>query len=671
MVPAVSKLVPVLKAALQDPESADVRVNALLAFGEIASNVDSESEEEVSVIQEAVPAMIAILKDAVASGDEERAVKCFEMFQQTMVLAAIFFNTHFKDIIDFMLQVMVEDSIDVELRLQAIYFLIAAVNARKMKVQALRLGEELALHALRLVVDIDKFDDDGERNPGRQSLVLLDVLSENLPPNHVVLPLMQKVGEMSKNSEPTVRRAGILALSVCVEGAPDFFSTQLKELIPLILHLLEDESPIVRGAALQTVARLAEELQDEVAVLHDSLIPAIIKNFDAGEAGLNSASSKEAHKIVLDSCIALEAFMDVLEKEHTANYIEQILPRLSRMLLQDDDKIKMVSVAAIGALAHSAEELFLPYFKDCMQGLGALLQEKEDEDKLRLRQTATDAIGKIALAVGPTEFEPYVQRLMQVSEEALHLKDSDLRESSYILWSHLAKVYGEDFEPFIEGVVKGLTDTLEQEENMISDQAFSEIMTKIQAARTENDGEGLNDEIEEILKSSKAAKILVKDDDVEDSEDDDAMDGDDSDDDSDGPATALGLEKEVALEVLGDVFTHTKSKFLPYFETSIKLVIAQLDHHSYSVRQAALGTLWRAYATIWQIENENFKLASGGGAFQTSDKLKQLAALAMKHSLEAWDEENERYVDLFYPSPPFYDDITSLYPAHSDANCGC
>jgi importin-4 len=639
LAPALPKMLPVLKSALQDPESADIRVNALLAIGEISTNVDTESESEVVALQECVPPMVAVLKDAVSSGDEDRATKIFETFQQTLVLNAAMFSSHFKDIIQFMLRIMVGPDVAQEIRLQAVFFLIAAVNARKMKLQSLRLGEEIATKALQLVIDLDKFDDDGERNPAQQALALLDLLAAHLPPNQVVLPLMKAVGTYSNDSDPNVRRAGILALGMCVEGAPDFFSTQLKDLMPLVLRLLHDDSPIVRSGALKTVARLAEELSEEIGVLHETLIPAIIENFDAGEQELQkNRTSEEVASIVIDSCIALDSLVEGMEKEDTEKYIEQLLPRLSRMMRQDSHKLKIVSVAAIGSVAASAEEVFLPYFKEAMQGLGVFMQAKENEEDLKLRQTTTDSIGKIALAVGPEEFQSYVPPLMQASEEALHLKDADLRESSYILWSQLAKVYKENFEPFIEGVVNGLTESLEQEESLVSNAALDEILERIQ--KVKNGGEDISDDIETILSKSKATKALAKQANGDEMDDD----FDDFDDDDDGPSTAVSMEKEIALEVLGDVMSHTKVKFLPYFEKTIKLILTQLDHHYPGVRQVAISTLWRAYATLWQIESDRHKESGKSGDFQISDDLKKLGTAAMEASLVLWQEEQERYV---------------------------
>src|SRR5205814_1116751 len=105
------------------------------------------------------------------------------------------------------------------------------------------------------------------------------------------------------------------------------------------------------------------------------------------------------------------------------------------------------------------------YFKDTMNGLSQYVTIKDNEQELDLRSATCDAMGNIASAVGPGPFKPYVQPLMQATEEALHLDNHRLRETSYILWSTMAKVYEEEFTPFLDGVMKGLIGCLEQEED--------------------------------------------------------------------------------------------------------------------------------------------------------------------------------------------------------------
>ena len=652
----------VVASAIQDPDSIEARVNALLIFGEVAVLVDpDENEPAISGFQESVPRMIGVLKESIDSGDEELAVKCFEVFHNTIEIGSAFFNAHFQVLMDFIIMVMSNKDVDQEIRLQAIFFLTQAVSCRKMKIQSLRIGESIAVKALHVVIEIDEFDDEGEQNPARQALGLLDILAASLPPSQVVLPLMKYVGEFSSHADPAVRRAGILGLGMCVEGAPDFFSTQLKELIPLVLRLLGDPEAIVRGAALQTVSRLAEELCDEVGALHETIVPAIIKNFDFAATSLASQTGKEAEQtvqILLDCCVAIDSMMDGLDKEDATMYQEELVPRLNKLLTEDHSKMKLCAVAAIGSIAEAAEEGFLPYFKDAMNSLGPYMNQKEDTEDLNIRRIVTDAMGRIAVAVGREAFQPYVAPLMRASEEALQLEDEELRESSYILWSYMVKVYGEDFEPFLEGVVKGLFVCLDQEEDSMtldadSEDALEKIVARINGNKKLSDKRLKDVDISELL-VAKGAEIETID--VEDDDDVESI--------GLGPATAISMEKEIAVGVMGDVLEYSKAKFLPYFQKTVEMMVTMAHHPYHGVRQSAVETLLRAYESLWQIETdkgmEKWKPGFPLHVEPTAD-LKQLGAVVMEATLAMWEDQDERYVISF--SCPCYSDDTLGIPS--------
>jgi hypothetical protein len=636
-------LIAVIRSKIQDPESADVRVNSLLILGEIAMTLEvDEHPDTVASFQECVPSMVAVLKDTIAEGDDDKAMQCFEVFQDVVAVSSVFFQKQFADLIRFMLDLALYKQVDYEFRLRAVFFLSQAVSIRKMRIQGLRLGEEITLKMLQLVTEMDDFGEEGEHNPASQALILLDLLASNLPPAQVVLPLLKAVGEYANNSDSKYRQAGILALGMCVEGAPDFFSSQLKELMPMVLRLLEDPEIKVRAAALKGVARLADDLADDIGIMHETLIPAIVKNFDLAVRSLPSASVKDREdstRIILDCCIAIDSMVDGLDKDDISKYINVLVPRLSSLLQQDHFRMKLCAVSAIGSIAASSGDAFLPFFEDAMQGLGPYITAKDSPDDLELRKVVSDAMGKIALAVGSAPFQRYLRPLMEASEEALHLDDERLRESSYILWSHMAKVYGEEFDPYLGGVVKGLFDSLGQDETEKLDAetelAIAKIMAKINKKGETDFGDLETDEaIEKILAKSNGLEVGSM------------VDDDDSDGDIDlNPATAVGMEKEIAVEVVGDVLTHTKAKFLPYLEKTVEVVLRLVEHPYYGVRQSSIGTLWRAYGMIWQLSTEQGMNAWKPGLplkVQPSDDIQKLGSVAMQATLGIWPDETER-----------------------------
>jgi importin-4 len=642
------QLIQLLNMTIEDPESLEARVNSVLIFGEIASLIDPEEEDSESVVKaisDNVPKMVIVLQQAVSANEDDQAMKCFEVFSSLANLDSAFFGEHYGSIIALMTNIMSNSEGEEDYRLNAIYFLLETVASHRRVVQRLKVGEDIAIKALRVVVELDDFDDDGERNPARQALALLDLLAENLPASQVVVPLMKVVGQFSQHDEANVRRAGIMGLGMCVEGAPDFFSTQLQQLLPLVITLLSDSDPTVRSAALSTVSRLCEELGPEVGKSHEALMEPILKNLDfAAQATFGDSSADEKTKkinrqILIDACLAVDGMSDSMDKEEIAEHMDGVMTRLVRIIKSDDVDVNSCAVCAMGSVAKAAKETFKPYFEDVMLGLGPFLTLAEPE-KLKLRRAVTDAMGKIAEAVEAETFAKYVTPLMQASEQALDLGDVELRESSYILWSFMAKVYKTEFEPFLPGTVKGLINCVKQDEELEldpeQDEAISRVLEKFQNAG-EAGKDKMADEVNKILLSKYGGDGTVDADDIEDVEDLDDLD----------PAiwSGIAMEKEIAIEVIGDVFAQTKEKFLPYVKEVMELVFEHVKHDHSGVREAALGTLWRAFATLWQIEEDKGMAKWKPGVplkVEPPAELKSLGDKIMTATLEILPTEDDR-----------------------------
>jgi len=294
----------------------------------------------------------------------------------------------------------------------------------------------------------------------------------------------------------------------------------------------------------------------------------------------------------------------------------------------------MAAVSAIGSIASASEDAFQPYFEGTMQALGQYISIKDSEDQLEVRSMVIDSLGKVASAVGASNFEPFVNPLMAASFEGLRLDNQRLKETSFILWSTLAKVYEENFEPFLADTVKSLFECLDQEE-------------------TDTDlGVEASDLIgQEVTIAGKKIKVAgangVSEEDSEKEIMEALMNAEEDDDDWDdlGAVTAVALEKEIAIEVMGDVLTHTKSKFLPYMEKAIELSVPLLDHSFEGVRKSAVSTLWRAYACLWGLAEDNGMAKFQPGLplkVQPTADLAKLGDLVMRGTLALWEEEVDR-----------------------------
>lgn len=636
-----NEMLAIFSKTISDPVSAEVRINTMLALSRMAIVLDTENDEQsLNSIQDAIPQMVGVLKQVVGSGDMDRTTQCFEVFQTLLGCDSQIMNKHFGDLIKFMINLAAQKSLDEDARTQAISFLMQCLRYRKLKVQGLKLGELLTLNSLEIATELgDAAADDEDVTTPRSALGLLDLLASSLPPSQVVVPLLHALGPYVNSPDPDRRQGGIMALSMCVEGAPDFVSTQLHEIFPLMLRLLEDPELKVRRAALDAAMRLGEDLAEDWAKEHTKLVPALVKNLDIATRSLRGLDDETNMDIIRASCNAIDSLAEGLEAETLAPYLSELVPRLSRLVSHPNIRTKSSAISAMGAIASTAEENFLPYFEQTMTALQEYVRIKSSEDELDLRCTTCDAMGNMALAVGAKPFERFVQPLMAATEEGLHLDHPKLKETSYLFWGAMAKVYGSDFKPFLEGVIKGLFDSLTAEESV----------TEVNLGRAASDLVG-----QEITIEGKKIRVAGLDEEKSSFDEMDELNELDEENDDDWDdltaVTAVAQEKEIAIEVLGDIITHTSQDCLPYMEKTIEILLPLVEHPYEGARRAAIGTLFRVYAAVWQLQPEDVRKWKPG--LPVEDKLPsdltKLGEIIMNHTLAVWSEEEDRYVNLVH-----------------------
>ena len=63
-----------------DPDSTEVRINTMLALSRLAIVLDTdEDKDNLKILQDAIPQMVAVLKQAVDEGNEDRTTQSFEV----------------------------------------------------------------------------------------------------------------------------------------------------------------------------------------------------------------------------------------------------------------------------------------------------------------------------------------------------------------------------------------------------------------------------------------------------------------------------------------------------------------------------------------------------------------------------------------------------------------
>ncbi|KAL8768832.1 MAG: hypothetical protein Q9209_005013 [Squamulea sp. 1 TL-2023] len=637
MTAKIPQLLALFGKTINDPQSAEVKINSMLALSRIAILLDTEEDQaSLKTIQDLIPQMVAVLKAAIDASDEDRTTQCFEVFQTLLGCDSAVLNKHFKDLLQFMTNIAADTEIDEDARTQAISFLMQCVRFRKLKMQGLRVGEQLTLKCLEIVTEMGDADaDDEEVTTGRSALALIDVLSESLPPSQVVVPLLENLGPYVNSPDPDRRKAGILALGTCVEGSPDFINTQLHEIFPLVLRLFQDPEDKVRRAALDTIMRLAEDLAEDLGKEHAKLMPALVKHLDTAMKQLAGPEDTKNMDTIKACCNAIDALVDGLESDVLQGYLAELVPRMSKLFTHPDFKIKAAAIGALGAIAASSKEAFTPYFEEVMTALSEYVEIKDSEEELDLRCTTCDAMGAMALAVGAEPFQRYVRPLMRATEEGLHLDHPKLRETSFLFWGNMAKVYETEFKPFLEGVVKAIFESLESEESDLDVELGEEAADLV--------GKEVTIGGRKVKVSAFSDEELAVADDIED------LDGmEDDDDDSDWAdlqaVTAVAQEKEIAVEVVGDIVTHLTRDYIPYVEKTVEIVLPMTEHSYEGVRRGAIGTLYRLYAAVWGLQPDEIRKWKPGLPLQQkpTEEVLKLGEVVATATLAIWSEEEDR-----------------------------
>ncbi|KAK4228680.1 armadillo-type protein [Podospora fimiseda] len=632
----MEKLLDLFSHTLRDAESAEVRINSMMAIGAMLMMFEPlEDEESVAKLQTLIPALVDVLKGAVEAGDDDKTAQAFEVFQQFLAYESALLGNHLRDLVQFMIDLAANTQADDDVRAQALAFLAQTVRYRRIKIQGMKdMGKELTQKSMLILTEIDDDEDEDDMGPARSSLALLDQLSNDLPPRQVIVPLLDALPNFSTHAEPGFRKAGILALGVVVEGAPDFIASQVNSIMPHVLTLLNDADIGVRHTALVGLARLGEDIAEALTDFNEPIMSALVKNLQAATVPVSDEkAAKKNIEIIRSVCGALDALSDGLDSEFMQKYAGELIGHIGQLIGHEDYKVKIAASGAIGAIAESLEEAFTPYFEQTMRAFAPYMTVKDSEDDLALRSGVTDSIGRIAVAVGPQAFQPFTLDVMAASHEALKLGNTRLKESSFILWSCLAKVYEKEFATFLPPVFQGLFESLELEEEDVV-LPLSEV------------DQGIAGTTETVITQGKKYNVKATDEDGDFMEEE----GDDEDDWDDIGISAEALEKEVAVEILGDIITYAcgPAEISQYLEKAIEM-ISPLNEHSYEgCRKTTISTLWRSYARVWQL----MEAEAGGSHWEPGLPLKQtpsttllkLGEIVSKATRAIWHQENERAV---------------------------
>ncbi|WFC99325.1 hypothetical protein MYAM1_002069 [Malassezia yamatoensis] len=583
--------------SLQDPESIEVRITTVRALGKVAENLEAEDQADLTAMQSAVPQMVEILQQCLDTSHNEGARQILDVFENLCMLETPVLTAHLADLIAFFVRNSANRDHEEDLRLMCLNSLVWTIQYKRARIQSLGLARPM-LEQLMPVATEEESDDIEEDTPARLSLRVIDQLATELPPSHVFPPLLEQIQAYSSNSDPMCRKAAMMAFGVSVEGCSEYIRPHINELWPFVENGLQDPQPVVRKAACITLGCLCEMLDEECAAKHATFLPLIMELINAEE-------TQRA------ACTALDALLEVMGND-IGQYLAAIMDRLTGLLDTAPITVKATITGAIGSAAHAAKTNFVPYFDPMMRRIQPFLQLTEEGDEMNLRGIATDTVGTFAEAVGKDLFRPYLPDMMKITVESLAMDQPRIRECAFIFFAVMARVFGEEFGPYLEHVVPKMLESFQQSEHDAVPGAPGNGVITGMGVSGDDDG------------------------------DDDFVDMEELNDAFLNVSTAVAVEKEVAADSLGELFQHTKHCFLPYVQKSIEELIPLTSHFYQGIRKSAIATLFTFINTLYDLSSPAPWVPGIANKVPLHADVQNAVQLILPNIMEAWEAEDDR-----------------------------
>ncbi|TFK29742.1 importin beta-4 subunit [Coprinopsis marcescibilis] len=630
----LGKLFSLFERLLQDP-SIEVRITIVRALGVIAQYIDSDDKNLLRAYQNLIPGMILVIGQSVATADETAARQLFDVLETLLILEIPVLGRHVPELAAFLLQCGGNRDFDPELRVLALNALNWTVQYKKSKIQSNNLAPQILSGLMPITTEAEPEDIDDDA-PSRSALRIVDGLATNLPPDQVFPPLRNLILEYFQSSDPSHRRGAMLALGVSVEGCSEFMTPLMGHVWPFIEAGLQDGDAGVRKATCIAVSCLCEWLEDECVSKHAALMPAIMNLID------DPTTQKSA-------CTALDALLEILQ-EHIEQYLHLIMERLAGLLQTAPISVKAVVTGAIGSAAHASKERFLPYFEPTIKILANFLTLTGEGEEVELRGITMDAIGTFAEAVGVEKFRPYFPDMMGCAFKGLDMGSARLRECSFLFFGVMGRVFGEEFAPYLPQVVPALVASCKQPEQGEEELSISiaEAAQAFSSGSSPTDAINLGSDIDANGNSSI---------DLEDLDVDKLMDVN----------SALAVEKEIAADTIGTLFSSTRVHFLPYVETCTLELISLLQHYYEGIRKSATESLLDIVKTFYELSEHQEWAAGLPPVVAVAQPVRELIEHIVGPLLEMFEtEDNKSVVSALCVG--FADAINTIGPAFIESH---
>jgi importin-4 len=184
---------------------------------------------------------------------------------------------------------------------------------------------------LRIATEQDD-SEPGEDSPVRYAIVNIDMLSQSLPPTHVLPPLLEQFPKLVSSQNPCERRAAMAALGAVMEGALDFMTDYMDQALQHVFALLQDPSPMVVRAALVCLSQITEVLPSEVIKHHSTMVPVVFELLHSNIPDIMKAA-----------CGTLDAILEWIPQDAVVHYLPKLMEALLHIMRHEaDSDVKLI-----------------------------------------------------------------------------------------------------------------------------------------------------------------------------------------------------------------------------------------------------------------------------------------------------------------------------------------
>lgn len=540
----------ILKQTINDPESIDVKITTMKALGTVAEYIDDGNTKEIELFRSLIPNMVKVLYECLESNNIDGAQACFDVVDILLTLETQIVADHFTQLVQLTVDIAKNPECDESIRNLALSTLFFIPLYKKNSLIRFQLIKPIIDGIFPIGAEEEPEDED-EDCPARLTFRIINSMATNLPPNYIFPIIMDYIVNFMQNPNPLYRKAALMSLCSLIDGCADLIRGRINDIFTFIAQGLQDGEPIVRKAACISFFLIAMEMVEEVSVHHETFIPLIFNLMNDPDVQIQKHATN-----------ALNVLLEGLNDD-----IVQYLPMLAEkfVLLLENGALenKAVIVEAIGSAALSANAKFLDYFEIFYPRILHMMSLTSGTEELLIRGNATSTMGSIAEAVGKDVFRPYVEETMKLAMEGLNIDSPKLKEQSFYYFAILAKVFGDEFTPFLEHIMPPILESLNQSEDL-NELIFGD--------------ETAFDDMEDEEALEKANQLFTT-------------------------SSAIAEEKEFAADCLHEIFAATKQSYMPYFEQSITTLKTLLKHDFEGVRKSACISLISIISTCYNMTN--------------------------------------------------------------------